>query len=296
DEQLRVQNEMLSRAERNERAASRNELGAHELLDETPADSTLDSRAAPRAPADRELPATIFEESKVTVPAQSWGNPKRLKLLQLVLDADGDGKPEIVRYVDPRSGRRVRQEEDRNYDGVMDSWVDYAGGDIAARVLDTNDDGKPDVWERYRSGVMISREVDRDDDGVQDGFYRYAGDSLVEERHDANNDGKIDLVITYERRNRLRAEEDHDRDGRTDSWTLYSVVDGVELVTRIERDKQGRGFADTFEIFEARAGKSILARREEDLNGDGKVDVVSIYRNGKLIRREISDPDLVPLL
>ena len=38
-----------------------------------------------------------------------------------------------------------------------------------------------------------------------------------------------------------------------------------------------------------------LTKREEDKNGDGQVDVTSIYENGKLVRREISDPDLVPL-
>jgi hypothetical protein len=31
------------------------------------------------------------------------------------------------------------------------------------------------------------------------------------------------------------------------------------------------------------------------MNGDGKVDVTSIYERGKLVRREISDPALMPL-
>jgi len=296
DEQLRIQDELLRRAERNERATSRDDLGAHEDLAPAATGLALDSRIAPRAPVERELPSTIFEESRVKIPARTWGNPKKLALRRLVLDADGDGKPEIVRYVDPKTRLRVRQEEDRNYNGLMDSWTDYERGEIATRVLDSNDDGNPDLWERYRGGVAIAREVDRDDDGVKEGFYRYEAGSLVEERHDANNDGEIDLVIIYEDRQRVRAEEDHDRDGRTDSWTIYAVVDGVELVTRIEIDKQGRGFADTFEIFEPRAGKAILSRREEDVNGDGQVDVVSIYRKGKLVRREISNPDLVPLM
>jgi len=39
----------------------------------------------------------------------------------------------------------------------------------------------------------------------------------------------------------------------------------------------------------------VLARREEDRNGDGTPDITSIYENGKLVRREISDPALVPL-
>ena len=39
----------------------------------------------------------------------------------------------------------------------------------------------------------------------------------------------------------------------------------------------------------------MIARREEDVNGDGVADVKSIYEDGKLVRREISDPALVPL-
>jgi hypothetical protein len=39
----------------------------------------------------------------------------------------------------------------------------------------------------------------------------------------------------------------------------------------------------------------VLARREEDKNGDGNIDITSIYENGRLKTREISDPSLVPL-
>ena len=47
----------------------------------------------------------------------------------------------------------------------------------------------------------------------------------------------------------------------------------------------------------------MLLRREEDKNGDGVIDVTSFYEKdvtsfyekGKLQRREISDPALVPL-
>ena len=115
------------------------------------------------------------------------------------------------------------------------------------------------------------------------------------ERHDANNDGVIDTTITYQDRHRVRVEEDRDREGRTDVWTTYQVVNGSEIVWRIERDTNGNGKPDVFETFQPKDGKPVLAKREEDKNGDGSVDVTSIYENGKLVRREISDPDLVPL-
>jgi hypothetical protein len=72
-------------------------------------------------------------------------------------------------------------------------------------------------------------------------------------------------------------------------------VGSEEIVARIERDTKQRGKPDVFETFAVSEGKPILAKREEDVDGDGKIDVTSIYENGKLVRREISDPALVPL-
>ena len=143
---------------------------------------------------------------------------------------------------------------------------------------------------------MTGRQVDRDDDGVRDAFYTYDGDSLTGEQHDANNDGKIDLVIRFQARRRIRSDEDIDHDGHMDKWTFFAtpMQSEQELPIRIDHDKKHRGFADTFEYFHIANGKAVLTRRERDTNGDGKVDIVSIFENGKLVRREIADPSLLP--
>jgi hypothetical protein len=251
-------------------------------------------RSAPRTPIPRDLPPAIFDEQEVVVPEGKWGNNKRMTLLRRVLDADGDGSPEIERYVDARSDLMIREVEDRNYDGMQDAWSDFEWGAVTLRVLDSNDDGNPDAWESYAHGRMTRREVDRDDDGVRDAFYIYEGDSLTKERHDRDNDGKIDLVMSFQARVRVKSEEDRNKDGRMDRWTVFGTSSGLELPTRIEQDSKGRGFADTFEHFRAVDGKAVLTKREEDVNGDAKIDVVSLYENGKLVRREISDPALLP--
>ena len=75
----------------------------------------------------------------------------------------------------------------------------------------------------------------------------------------------------------------------------YIVRNGREVVSRIERDKRGEGSVTIVEVFDTSTGRPVIARKDEDLNGDGEVDIVSIYREGKLVRREISDPDLVEL-
>lgn len=265
------------------------------IPNEIPSDSLNDPRIAAPAPRDRILPEEIFDRSEEEIAPGTWGNPEQLRVTRLTLDADGDGQPELIRFVERETELILRQESDRNYNGILDAWHLYRGGKLATRILDDNDDGNPDVFETYRDGRVSLRELDRDDDGVRDFFYRYRGDSLVEERHDANNDGVIDLVIVYENRLRVRAEEDTDRDGRMDLWTRWGTDTGTERVTRIERDTRGGGFADTFEIFESKDDKATIVRREQDLNGDGEIDAVSFYVGGKLQRRQIRDSKLTPL-
>jgi hypothetical protein len=80
-----------------------------------------------------------------------------------------------------------------------------------------------------------------------------------------------------------------------DTWTSYIGASGAEVISRIERDTRGSGEPDLFETFQAVDGKPVIAKREEDVNGDGKIDVTSIFENGKLVRRQIADPSLVPL-
>ena len=252
-----------------------------------------DPRIAAPVPGERELPADIFDRSNEVIAPGTWQNEQEIRVVRLVLDADGDGKPERIRFLDRKSGDPIREESDRNYDGVLDAWKSYRGGEVVGLILDENDDGNPDVFETYGNGLLVIRELDRDDDGVRDVFYRYRGDSLFEEGHDANNDGVVDLRILYENRRRARAEEDVDRDGRMDLWTRYS--EQSEEITEIDQDRAGRGFADTFAFFQIQDGKAVLVRRERDLNGDGQIDVVSFYLDGRLWRRQIADPDLLPL-
>ncbi len=258
-------------------------------------EGSADPRVAAPSPPLRELPDEIFDRSDDRIRAGAWGNRDELLVVRLILDADGDGNPELIRFIDRKSGQLIRQEEDRNFDGVIDSWSQFEAGDLRSRTLDGNDDGNPDAFETYANQTLVNRELDRDDDGVRDVFYRYRGDSLVEERHDTDNDGVNDIVIVYEARLRVRTEEDLDRDDRMDLWTHYVNDRGHERVARIERDSRGRGTPDTFEIFEARDGSAVLLRREEDLDGDGEVDVVSFYVGGKLRRRQIRDAEIVPM-
>ncbi len=291
--ELRRQEELLRQIDRDD--ALRQAEEAQKPTDTAMLDT--DPRAAPRAPAERDLPLSIFDEQRRTVPAGTWGNERPLDAVVRSLDADRDGAPEEVRYYDARTGALLRKENDENYDGTMDTWTTYDAGLVAEIVRDANGDGKPDEWERYgRDGRMETREVDRDGDGTRDAFYSYEGGSLVEERHDGNSDGRIDRVVHYEQRRIARTEEDTNGDGVLDTTTFFAAgPGGNEVIERVEKDTDGDGRVDTFERYEQVAGKPSLVRRDEDRNGDGTIDVKSIYENGKLKQREISDPALLPL-
>jgi len=252
-------------------------------------------RVAPDAPQDRELPLSVFEMEPVTIVAGSWDNEETLKVTRGVLDADRDGVPEQIRFFEPDSMVLLRLEQDSDFDGRIDIWNTYTDGKLTSRVRDTSGDGNADVWEQYENDRMTNRTIDRDQDGVADAFYIYGGDILVEERHDANNDGVVDRLISYQNLFRVHAEEDRDLDGNMDVWTSYGVSHGKEVVERVEQATKGSGPPDRIETYDTSTGKSQLSKLEEDRNGDGVMDVISRYENGKLVQREISDPDLAPL-
>ena len=291
----RVQGEIdaeLRRQEILQRSRNLSEIG-RALDRSSTSDEDLEQRAdpriAPRTPVDRDLPIAIFDSEEIEIPPGFFGNSDPMVLIKRSLDADRDGNPEQIHYVDKITGETIRKEFDRDYNGTLDTWQTYVGNLLAERTLDTNNDGHVDTWERYRGGWMVERVIDRNGNGGKDAFYTFSNGSLVEERHDRNDDGQFDLIVTYQDRQKVRSREDHSGDGQIDTWTTYAVVDGKELPAVIKRDRDDSGKIDIIETFETSSGKPILAEREEDTNGDGAIDVTSIYRNGKLYRRELAN-------
>lgn len=293
-EELKRQEELLRQIEVEE--AGRADAETVSIAATTPdASAQTNPRIAPALPQDRELALALFEEKQVAIPKGQWGNTKKFQALRYTIDADHDKKPEEIRYLDLATGKLLRIEKDQNYDGTIDVISTYQDNQLAQRSLDTNSDGKPDIWEKYTNSRMTYREVDRNFDGISDAFYIYHGEWLSEERHDANGDGKIDRLLFYARGALVRTEEDQDRDGNFDTWTTYQAANGQEFVARIERDQSGDGKRDFFEIYAFDGKQSLLSKREEDTNGDGGIDITSFYEKGKLVRREVTDPSLVPL-
>ena len=245
--------------------------------------------SAPVAPAPPELDPAQLSSETTSVPAGSWANAEDLPVVRRSLDADGNGRPEEVRYFEIETDALLRREEDRDLDGNTDAWSRYEQGVLVERVLDTNADGRPDEWEFYANGRMTLREIDSDQDGARETSFRYRNDSLAEVRRDTDADGSVDRVENFEHRRRVQLVEDANRDQRMDTWTTYGVVDGQEVVARIERDPQGRGKPSVFESYRAEAGKPVLEKREEDVDGDGAIDVTQEFeRDGTPVAEQVS--------
>jgi hypothetical protein len=233
--------------------------------------------SAPVAPTPPELDPAQLTSETTSVPAGSWANAEDLPVVRRSLDADGNGRPEEVRYFEIGSDVLLRREEDRDLDGNTDAWSRYERGVLVERVLDTNADGRPDEWEFYAGGRMTLREIDGDHDGSRETAYQYRNDTLAEVRRDTDADGAVDRVESFEHRQRVQLIEDANRDQRMDTWTTFRVIGGEQVVARIERDPQGRGKPSVFESYRAAPGKPVLEKREEDVDGDGAIDVTQEF-------------------
>jgi hypothetical protein len=259
EEELRRQEELLESISRQEELNE--SLRREEEDKQLAAERESDPLAAPVAEVPRKIPDSIFDTEY-----RSDGEEERIVK---TLDADRDGRPEIVIGMDGKSGQLMTRSEDTNYDGELDSTTSYGeDGQIA--------------------GLGGRVEVDRDFDGVRDGFYTYEGGQLAYEEHDTNNDGVIDRRVEYEARHRTLELEDRDFNGTMDFRTFY---DANAIPIRTELDTNEDGQTDVWEYYEgADPANILLVRKEEDLNSDGEVDVTSHYSDGKLIRKEINDP------
>jgi len=135
-----------------------------------------------------------------------------------VLDANGDGKPDIKRVYDKGSGKEV------------------------CRITDLNHDGKADLYEYYdSSGVLRRREADYDSNGVIDSIEYFEGGKLVRREYDTTGQNRIDTWDYFDASNgkRTRRERDTNNDGKVDQWWLWEG-DRVTITT----DKNGDGRPD----------------------------------------------------
>ncbi len=133
-----------------------------------------------------------------------------------VLDANGDGKPDIKRVYDTKTAKEI------------------------CRISDLNHDGKPDMYEYYdANGQLRRREGVFDDTGVVNLIEYYEGGKLVRKELDTTGQHRIDTWDTYDPATgkRVKRERDSTNDGRVDQWWTW---DGDKVTIAIDRDGDGR--------------------------------------------------------
>jgi hypothetical protein len=88
-------------------------------------------------------------------------------------DRDKDGNVDH-RIFNDNKGRRVYEEMDYNYDGMMDDFYYYKEGQLDREEIDSDFNGKVDSWIYLYQGKYIKRiEQDKDGDGKPDAITDY---------------------------------------------------------------------------------------------------------------------------
>jgi DNA-binding transcriptional MerR regulator len=109
------------------------------------------------------------------------------------VDTNLDGAKDVVRTYDEQ-GRPVLEQSDSDYDGKIDTWIEFSGGMVVRAEFDHDRDGKPDEWKTYSGG------------------------HLARVQRDTTRDGKVDTWEVYEQGRLRRLGRDIDGDGRVDQW------------------------------------------------------------------------------
>ncbi|MBI4953157.1 MAG: hypothetical protein HY908_14075 [Myxococcales bacterium] len=136
-----------------------------------------------------------------------------------VLDADRDGRPEIIRVTS--GAREVCRAIDINGDGGIDFFNYFdAEGRLTRRESGFDRDNRPEQIAYYEGGQIVRRERETNFDGKLDTWDYYEGGRLVREERDATADGFVDQWWDFDRPAEpecARVRSDADADGQPDA-------------------------------------------------------------------------------
>jgi tetratricopeptide (TPR) repeat protein len=137
------------------------------------------------------------------------------------------------------------------------------------------------------STTPVLREDDTGGDGVPDRWVGYE-DGLIREVWESDGTGPPTLHIVYVKGGSAieRIEFDHNGTGEVDRVFVYAA--GV--LQDEAWDTNGDGSFDRFQQFDESGS---LTMREEDVDGDAEIDVRTAYNNGRIVRREILNSELL---
>jgi len=163
-----------------------------------------------------------------------------------------------------------------------------AEGEGSREMLDEDGDGKVDRVLHYDARrVLTQLEEDVDRDGTLDTVSLFTDGKVTRKRSDSNGDGQPDSWSFYRAGDLVRMETDQNGDGFRDRVATYASGE----LAREEEDRNGDGQPDVLTHYK----NGQISEKHEDVDFDGKLDMASYYEQGRLVRRELSSPDVLEL-
>ncbi len=134
--------------------------------------------------------------------------------------------------------------------------------------------------------MLIEHRVDADGDGLHEEIHWSPkdGGEVFLKQLDRNHDGRVDCWRNLRSGKIIAQILDTDFNGRPDVWEQYRA--GRTSGRQVDRDDDG--VRDAFFYYQG----DLLVMDEHDMDGDGRVDVRSYYEDGRLVRREVLNPEL----
>lgn len=154
------------------------------------------SRCEWRGRADREVsesagPGATVPNVRRVYQLVGSGEDKQKVLICREIDTDLDGIKDVVRVYNDK-GESLYEQADSDYDGMIDTWLTFAGGRVVEEARDTSRRGKPDVWKHYVNGQLSRVQRDTNGDGKPDRWELYSEGRLERIGVDLDYDGFVD--------------------------------------------------------------------------------------------------------
>lgn len=160
---------------------------------------------------------------------QTMGEGNAIHAVMVCREADlnHDGRKDVFRFYNDE-GRTLREEEDHDFDGRIDTITYFDGGSVVRREMDTNADGMVDMRVFYRD---VGAGESRSNAGTSENRPQERAREVRpfraerETQNDNNPEFRADYWEFYDAHGHVvRIGWDYDHDGRADRWDRVDRV------------------------------------------------------------------------